>query len=391
MRQKNLSLWLVAIVAVLGLATFAAEAAVTPVVKKAVPAIKKAVVLNAAVKKAVVPAKPTVAVKKAAAVPAKQAVAGKKIVAPAKAAPVVKNVTLEQAKSIATDFIKKVLLTDGTAFEVKSIKSNHSVYELEIAIGSSKASSALSLDGKIFYPSSLNIADALAEQAKAPAQPAAAAQTATVVTKNDKPVVELFVMSYCPYGTQIEKGIIPAVLALGDKIDFQLKFVDYAMHGEKELKENITQYCIDKEQHALLLPYVSCFVASESDSAKCLGEAKVDKSKLDACFAATDKQYEITATFAKGQDAWGSSFPPFVVYKADNTKYGVGGSPTLVINGAQVESSRDSQSLLTTICSAFNTKPAECDKTLSSAAPAPGFGGGAAASGTPAANCGTPQ
>jgi len=70
------------------------------------------------------------------------------------------------------------------------------------------------------------------------------APVAEVTNKTDKPEVELFVMSYCPYGTQMEKGILPAFDTLGDTVDAELKFVDYAMHGEKEVKENLRQYCI---------------------------------------------------------------------------------------------------------------------------------------------------
>ena len=84
--------------------------------------------------------------------------------------------------------------------------------------------------------------------------------SAAEVKKNDKPTVELFVMSHCPYGTQIEKGIIPAIEALGDKVDFNLKFCSYAMHGEQELREELNQYCIQKEQKDKLLPYLKCFL-----------------------------------------------------------------------------------------------------------------------------------
>ena len=36
--------------------------------------------------------------------------------------------------------------------------------------------------------------------------------------KKEKPEVELFVMSHCPFGTQIEKGMLPVARLLGDKI-----------------------------------------------------------------------------------------------------------------------------------------------------------------------------
>jgi len=73
--------------------------------------------------------------------------------------------------------------------------------------------------------------------------------------KKDVPEVELFVMSHCPYGTQMEKGILPVVELLGDKIDFKIRFVYYAMHGEKEVNEEARQYCIQKEQKDKFISY----------------------------------------------------------------------------------------------------------------------------------------
>jgi hypothetical protein len=191
-------------------------------------------------------------------------------------------------------------------------------------------------------------------------------------------------MSYCPYGTQIEKGIIPAVEALGSKIDYTLKFVDYSMHGDKELKENMVQYCIETEQSAKFDTYLKCFLEA-SDSAGCLTKAGVNTSKVDTCVAATDKKYSVMAkTEMKG------SYPAFNVYKDDNAKYNVGGSPTLIINGVESQSNRDSASLLKTICSAFKTAPKECDTKLSSTAPAAGFGTGAdTTGGSGTAGCAT--
>ena len=82
---------------------------------------------------------------------------------------------------------------------------------------------------------------------------AASEEAVQDLVKADKPKVELFVMSHCPYGTQAEKGMIPVVELLKDKISFEVKFVDYAMHGKKELDEQLRQYCIQKEQKAKFL------------------------------------------------------------------------------------------------------------------------------------------
>jgi glutaredoxin len=213
---------------------------------------------------------------------------------------------------------------------------------------------------------------ATAPKAAAPAAPAPA------LTKSDKPEVEVFVMSYCPYGTQIEKGIIPVVELLKDKIDFTLKFVSYAMHGQKEIDENTLQYCLQKEQTAKLIPYMNCFLQA-GDSAGCLKSSAIDTEKLDACVKAADTEFSISKNFADNSTWLSGRYPKYDVYAAENTKYGVRGSPTLVINGAQASSARDPASLLKVICSAFNKEPSECSQTLSSSAPSAGFGTAAAA------------
>ncbi len=209
------------------------------------------------------------------------------------------------------------------------------------------------------------------------------------IPKSDKPKVELFVMSYCPYGTQIEKGIIPVVNLLKDKIDFKLKFVDYAMHPTQgEVQENTLQYCLQKDQPDKLIPYLTCFL-KEGKSEACLNESKVDKVKLASCVSSADKQFNITRNL-NDQASWaGGRYPSYLVDASDNAKYDVQGSPTLVINGQQASSGRDSASLLSTICAAFTNAPAECKQTLSNASPSAGFGYSTSTTGSAnAADCG---
>ena len=77
----------------------------------------------------------------------------------------------------------------------------------------------------------------------------------------------------------------------------------------------------------------------------------------------------------ENEDTWlNGRFPLFDVYKAENEEYGVRGSPSLVINGKSVSAGRDSASLLSAICSGFETAPEECETSLSATSPAPGFG-----------------
>jgi len=193
------------------------------------------------------------------------------------------------------------------------------------------------------------------------------------VQKTDKPVVELYIMTYCPYGTQTQKGAIPVIKALGDKVDFDVKFVDYIMHGEKEITENTRQYCIQKEQDAKYVPYLECFLAA-GDSASCLASTGIDTTKLSACMAQTDTQHKITELY-NDKNTWaGGYYPQYPVHSTDNDKYGVQGSPTLVINGKQVSAGRSPSAILSAICNHFNVAPAECTLQLSTTTPSSGFG-----------------
>ena len=106
----------------------------------------------------------------------------------------------------------------------------------------------------------------------------------TGIVKSDVPEVELFVMTHCPYGTQAEKGFIPAILEFGNEIDASIKFVHYYLHeGEKqEPYETPIQVCLREEQSDLFLPYLNCFL-EDGDSDRCVIETGIDKSKLDSC------------------------------------------------------------------------------------------------------------
>ena len=301
----------------------------------------------------------------------------------------VKSLSVDEAKTRAEKFINGYLMQGGNKATVKEVTTEYGLYKLKVDIVSDVIESYLTKDGKIFFPQAIDIDKTSNTPAAGAANNAAAGNTpaATVTKKSDKPVIELFVMSYCPYGTQIEKGMLPVIAALGNKIDFELKFCNYAMHGQKELAENLNQYCIQKEQPAKFDAYLKCFLEA-SDSAGCVTSTGVNKSGLDSCVAKTDAQYKVMANFNNNVGFQGQ-FPGFDVYKADNLKYNVGGSPTLIINGQEISTGRDSASLLKTICSAFNNEPKECQTTLSSASPAPGFGSGTQASGSgAAAGCG---
>ncbi len=264
-------------------------------------------------------------------------------------------------------YIKDNLVKSGTDLKITDFAKEGNLYKFTVSVGGQNVVSYLTGDGKKLL---LNPIDLDQQSGGSPSSaPASAtpAPVAEVSQKNDKPEVELFVMSLCPYGVQAEKGILPVIQKLGSKINFSLKFVDYTLHGKKEFDENLNQYCIQKEEPAKFNDYLASYVKG-GDAAASATSAKIDSAKNTACIAATDKQFKLTDNFV----ASGSS--PFNIYKDLNDKYGVQGSPSLVVNGQLVDSGRDSASLLKTICSGFSNQPEECKAALSSASPTPGFG-----------------
>ena len=282
----------------------------------------------------------------------------------------------DNLKKQVKEFIEKNLVQPNTKIDIKEITKEHGLIKIVTTSQGQEQPLYVTTDGKRLVFGLISLEDykkQITEQKKAQEK----ASSVSAENKKDKPIVEYFVMSYCPYGTQFEKGFIPVLKLLGGKIDAQLKFVNYAMHSKKELDQNLVQYCIQKEQPAKLYSYLNCFLSSKGGSEEginnCLKSTGIDQTKLNSCVTKTDKEFKVSENY-KDKSTWKGQFPTFNVNNADNEKYGVAGSPTLVINGQTISTARDSASLLKAVCSGFKNAPEECKKELSSKAPAPGFG-----------------
>ena len=299
---------------------------------------------------------------------------------------------LDQAKNLASTVLSKIAQGQSITIQDFSVY-NAGLYKVKLQVKDSSGTimknsaaigddanyfnSYMTTDGKQFFVSGIDIDGLLSATATPSTVGTSTPPTATVVPKTAKPTVQLFVMSYCPYGLQIEKGIIPVVKALGSTINFKLEYVSYSMHGNQEMLENLRDVCLAQTVPTKYLDYISCFASSDGTAGavkKCFKAMKISKAeddKFNTCTKQTDDKFTISKNMKTGTSG---SFPAFNVNKADNDKYGVQGSPTLVINGVQFDAGRDSASLLTAICNAFTTKPAACNKTMSSVSPDPGFG-----------------
>lgn len=258
-----------------------------------------------------------------------------------------KTISQDKAAELVLGFVESQV---GEEAELISVSSESGLYKVIVLFQGSEVPLYLTKDGKNLVQGVLPLS---ALEPQSPSQTEPAAQE---IVKSDVPEVELFVMTHCPYGTQAEKGFIPAILELGDEIDSSIKFVHYFLHDPEETETPI-QVCIREEQSDKFLSYLKCFL-EDGDSARCVLETGVDQSKLDDCIQNNADDY-------------------YAIDSALSEDYGVRGSPSLVINGQLVSSGRSAAAYLDTICQAFNTPPELCGSLdLDDANPSAGFGYG---------------
>lgn len=270
-----------------------------------------------------------------------------------------------------------------SGLNVSSMSEEHGLYKINLTYKGQEVPFYVTKDG---YLAGNALVPLLTDLSSNSSSSQAAGTQTKDIPKTDKPKVDLFIMAKCPYGTQAEKGILPTLELLKDKVNFTLRFVSYSMHGKDEIDENTRLYCVQKEAPEKLYDYMKCYLQEDNPSKwdDCLSEVGIEKSKIDSCINSTDTEFNITGLFNDKSTWSGGQYPQYNVDKDLNSEYGVQGSPTLVINGVQSNAGRDPASYLDAICQSFTdgNVPEECGTELSSTSPSPGFGFGESSSGS---------
>lgn len=246
--------------------------------------------------------------------------------------------------------------------EILSFGQEANLFKIKLRVRNQEAEFFVSRDGNYLFP----IAVPLSEVEKMKKEKRVESQNKEV-EKRERPDVKLFVMSYCPFGLQMEKALLPVWELLKGKAEIGIYFVDYIMHGKKEMEENLRQYCLQKEDKEKYISYLKCFT-KEGNSERCLKEAKVPEGRLKECEERTDKEFKVRENFKE------TGYPPFNIHKELNERFGVQGSPHLVINDQPVVSERSPEKIKEAICNTFLQPPEECSQKLSEESPGAGFG-----------------
>ena len=283
----------------------------------------------------------------------------------------------------AIDFINQNMLPENITASLIEVVEDNGLYKFKLKVVEEEHTAYTTKDGKLLFIDGIDMDQAIEAENQEPA--------AVEVPKEEKPNVKLFIMSYCPFGLQAQKMFLPVSELLGEKANMSIYFVNYIMHGEEEINENLIQYCIQKQEPQKFIDYLGCFV-KDGDSQECLSGAKIDQGILAECIATTDEEYNIYSQY-EDQATWlNGQFPKFDVHTALNEQYGVRGSPTLIINDAVIVSNkndcpggdvkcvvvydfvRSPEKFKQVLGQSFNSSPEECEQTLYENAFSSGFG-----------------
>jgi len=187
--------------------------------------------------------------------------------------------------------------------------------------------------------------------------------------QTDRPVADLYVMSFCPYGTQAETVMRPVVDLLGTKADISVRYITTvggqtvdsvdSLHGPAEAHEDLLQLCLMKSNPEKFWDYLKDF----NDQCYPVWQ---DATRLDSCrknvTAALGINLPAVETCANGTEGLTLA----ELDAAESEAIGASASPTLFINGVQYSGARTPEGYKQAICASFTTAPAECNTTLSS-------------------------
>jgi hypothetical protein len=167
--------------------------------------------------------------------------------------------------------------------------------------------------------------------------------------------MELFVMSQCPYGVQIENAMSEVARQLGEAVEVKVFFIGdgeagalTSMHGPNEVTGDIAQACAAEQAPDKLLAFLDCqnkdMKAVHTSWESCGTSAGLDAAALSECVEGPHGQELVAASFAEAK------------------KRGARSSPTMFLDGEPYEAGRKPTDLMREICKTYgDDAPVACE------------------------------
>lgn len=287
-----------------------------------------------------------------------------------------KKLTSTEAQERLVSFINETYQMTVKNLEVVETKEESGIYAITALItdqsdNTSTTTLHVSMDGKYFLANAIDIDEIKAKMAEQEElAKKSGAEASTEIPTSDNPKIELFTMTYCPFGNQAEDGLSPVARLLADNIDIEPHYVVYSdyrgggekycldeddkycsMHGAEELKQGVRELCIYKYYKSKFWDYIDavnkdCNLNNIEDC----WDGPANDLGIDVDDIATCLDDEAMDMLAKEVEI--------------GKKYNVKGSPVLVINGTKYSGGRSPEDYKLGICGAFNEQPEKCSETL---------------------------
>lgn len=261
-----------------------------------------------------------------------------------------------EIEEFTKDFIAAEVLPNQE-IEITNIKDLGFIYSFDITIPNQGTfTSYATKDGSLIFPTGY---DTAAFRGEASPEETAPRETAPrEIPKSDRPQVQIFLMSFCPFANQAEEIMLPVAELLQDRADIIPRYIvsrtdtGYtSLRGEQEVNQAVRELCVYKYQPEKFWNFLKEVNAdcSDTNADTCwTGPAqrlRINVARISRC------EREEFATLLDQQIAFAE-------------QYSVSGSPTILINDTVYSGERSAQAFSQAICSAFNTPPQECDQRL---------------------------
>jgi protein-disulfide isomerase len=188
---------------------------------------------------------------------------------------------------------------------------------------------------------------------------------------DNKPQIDFFVMSYCPYGNLAEEAIEPVYQNLGDNAYFFPRYVIYSnyqtgypdycldeenkycsMHGIQELNQDVRELCVDK--YMGIDDYFR-FVLAMND--------ECGYNNADTCWKPVAESLGLDTTVIENCEA-DEAEELLDMQLTLNSVFGVSGSPTVLIEGIKYTGSRTPAGYQQALCTYYENVPEGCGLQL---------------------------
>jgi hypothetical protein len=179
--------------------------------------------------------------------------------------------------------------------------------------------------------------------------------TANFPLPDHKATLEMFVMSQCPYGIQVENAIAPVKEKLGGALDVQIQFIGQkkedgtftSLHGEPEVKGNTAQLCAGKQKPEKMLDFILCQNEDKSKIPEnwkdCGSKLGFDAAALESCVGGEEGKQLLAASFDLAKEKKARS------------------SPTMFLDGQPYKGGRKSNDFMRAICATYGDQaPPPC-------------------------------